>query len=65
MSMRDEFTLTIVTPRLQEMDFTGFLQGVGVAVIFVPSTCGRLEFRMRTGMFFSTAGNTVENESVA
>ena len=41
------------------MDFTAFLQGTDPDTIRVPSTWGRREFRISTGMFFSTAGMTV------
>src|SRR5205823_3872053 len=45
--------------RLQAIDRMGVLHGGGSETINVPSTSGRREFRIRTGMFFSMAGNTV------
>ena len=49
----------MVIPLLQDIDFTGFLHGTGSEVMIVPFMSARLEFKMRTGMFFSTAGRTV------
>src|SRR5690242_14564197 len=58
-SMREETMLTRVMLRLQAMERMGLDEGGGWETISVPSTSGRRELRMRTGMFFSMAGSTV------
>ena len=58
-SMRVEWMLTSVILRLQAIDFTALAQGTASDTMRVPSTSGRREFRIRTGIFFSTAGITV------
>ena len=58
-SMREETMLTSVMFGLQAMERMGVLAGGGFDTISVPSTSGRRELRMRTGMFFSIAGRTV------
>src|ERR1700722_9163976 len=58
-SMRVECTLTSVILRLQAMDLTTLPHGTASDTMRVPETSGRREFRIRTGIFFSTAGTTV------
>ena len=58
-SMRVECTLIRVILRLHAMDFTGLPQETASAMMRVPSTSGRREFKISTGMFFSIAGTTV------
>src|SRR5439155_15625840 len=59
MSIRDDETVTIVIPRFDAIDLIKFLHRRASRVIRVPVPCGLLELRMKTGMFCSTAGNTV------
>src|SRR5579885_105120 len=58
-SMRVECTFTSTILRLQAMDFTTLPQGTASLTMRVPPASGRREFRISTGMFFSTAGSTV------
>ena len=58
-SMRVEWMFTSVILRLQAIDLTALPQCTDSATMRVPSTSGRREFRISTGMFFSTAGTTV------
>jgi len=50
---------TKVIFRLQAIARIGVVDGGGSETISVPSTSGRRELRMRTGIFFSMAGRTV------
>ena len=58
-SMRVEWMLTSVILRLHAIDLTTLSHGTASAVMRVPGTSGRREFRISTGMFFSIAGTTV------
>ena len=58
-NMRVEWMLTSVILRLQAIDFTALEQGTASDTMRVPSTSGLREFRISTGIFFSTAGMTV------
>ena len=57
--MRVEWMLTTVILRLQAIDLMTLAQGTASAMMRVPATSGRREFRISTGMFFSMAGSTV------
>ena len=59
MCIRDrEWMLTSVMFFLHAMLFAMFDDGTARGTMRVPSTSGRRELRMSTGMFFSTAGGT-------
>ena len=58
-SMRVDVMSTTVTPRLQASAVSWPRSARPSAVIIVPATSGRREFRMRTGMFLATAGRIV------
>ncbi len=45
---------------LQAIDFATFAQCTVSRTMSVPSTSGRRELRISTGMFFSIAGTTVD-----
>ena len=61
MSIRVEMMLIRVIPPLYAIDFTTRGSGQrGSRTITVPSTDGRRELRMRTGIFFCTAGVIVD-----
>ena len=59
MNMRVDRMLSTITLPLQAMDLTTFLLGTVVDWMRVPSTSGRREFRIITGMLRSMAGITV------
>ena len=59
MNMRVDRMLSTLTLLLQAIDFTTLLLATASAKMRVPSTWGRREFRMSTGMLRSMAGSTV------
>jgi len=44
---------------LQAIDFTMFVLATASETMRVPSTCGRREFKIKTGILRSMAGTTV------